>query len=56
MADYNNDDFNNLCVNDLCINEYEFENTAVIRPPEKKKCIIGTTIYFYRYNRFNKCW
>ena len=37
MADYNNnDDFNNLCVNDLCINEYEFENTAVIRPPEKK--------------------
>ena len=36
MADYNNDDFNNLCVNDLCINEYEFEKTAVIRPPEKK--------------------
>lgn len=36
MADYNNDDFNNLCVNDLCINDYEFENTAVIRPPEKK--------------------
>ena len=36
MTDYNNDDFNNLCVNDLCINDYEFENTAVIRPPEKK--------------------
>ena len=36
MADYNNDDFNNLCVNDLCINDYEFEKTAVIRPPEKK--------------------
>tara|TARA_B110000977_G_C11053621_1_gene483239 strand:- start:543 stop:656 length:114 start_codon:yes stop_codon:yes gene_type:complete len=36
MADYNNDDFNNLCVNDLCINDYEFENTAVIRPPKKK--------------------
>tara|TARA_B100001559_G_C16431402_1_gene589964 strand:- start:80 stop:652 length:573 start_codon:yes stop_codon:yes gene_type:complete len=36
MVDYNNDDFNNLCVNDLCINEYEFEKTAVIRPPEKK--------------------
>lgn len=36
MADYNNNDFNNLCVNDLCINEYEFEKTAVIRPPEKK--------------------
>ena len=36
MADYNNEDFNNLCVNDLCINEYEFEKTAVIRPPEKK--------------------
>ena len=36
MADYNNDNFNNLCVNDLCINEYEFEKTAVIRPPEKK--------------------
>ena len=35
MADYNNDNFNNLCVNDLCINEYEFEKTAVIRPPEK---------------------
>jgi len=36
MADYNNDDFNNLCVNDLCINDYDFENTTVIRPPEKK--------------------
>ena len=36
MTDYNNDDFNNLCVNDLCINDYEFENTAVIRPPKKK--------------------
>ena len=36
MADYNNDDFNNLCVNDLCINEYDFEKTAVIKPPEKK--------------------
>ena len=36
MTDYNNDDFNNLCVNDLCINDYDFENTAVIRPPEKK--------------------
>ena len=35
MTDYNNDDFNNLCVNDLCINEYEFEKTAVIKPPEK---------------------
>ena len=35
MADYD-EDFNNLCVNDLCINEYEFEKTAVIRPPEKK--------------------
>ena len=36
MTDYNNDDFNNLCVNDLCINEYDFEKTAVIKPPEKK--------------------
>jgi hypothetical protein len=36
MADYNNEDFNNLCVNDLCINDYEFEKTAVIKPPEKK--------------------
>jgi len=36
MTDYINDDFNNLCVNDLCINDYDFENTAVIRPPEKK--------------------
>ncbi len=33
MSDFNNEDFDTTCVNDFCANNYEYEKTAIIKPP-----------------------
>ena len=33
MSDFNNEDFDNTCINDFCPNNYEYEKTAIIKPP-----------------------
>lgn len=33
MSDFNNEDFDNTCINDFCANNYEYEKTAIIKPP-----------------------